>query len=89
MLSIANMLAFGLLDIPDKQESHRDGAKCCDPARRNVACLAWCPSGWDRAGLPVCHWEGNAGQVARDGDTKDSTARRGHHLYLDPLPQES
>lgn len=41
-----------------------------------------CPSGWDRVGPPVCHWEGNTGQVAREGQGR-STARSGCHLYCD------
>lgn len=81
MMSMVNMLSLGRVGIPDKQESHRVGAQCCDPSGRSMACLAWCPSGWDRAGLPGCHREGNTGQVVWDGDIKALAAGRGHHLY--------
>lgn len=53
-----------------------------------MACLTdMCPSDRDTDGLPVCHWEGNTGQVARDGDTEDSAAKKRHDLYSDtPYP---
>lgn len=45
-----------------------------------------CPSGWDRAGLLVCHWEGNTGQVARDGDTEDQQLGEGITCTHTPPP---